>query len=133
MSGPWSARPFGPDTRISFYEGLALVLLEALACGCRLVSTNFPGIEEVLGDLPPTYCRLVDLPRLKSLDTPYPEDETSFEGRLTAAIRDQIEAVRREPKMDPALLTPILKKYSWTQVFERVEQVYLRALNRTGL
>ena len=52
----------------SFYEGLALVLLEALACGCRLVSTNFPGLEEVLGELPGSYCRLVDLPRLKSLD-----------------------------------------------------------------
>jgi hypothetical protein len=34
--------------------------------------------------------------------------------------------------MDPALLTPILKAYSWTRVFERVEQVYLRALNRSG-
>jgi glycosyltransferase involved in cell wall biosynthesis len=117
----------------SFYEGLALVLLEALACGCRLVSTNFPGLEEVLGDLPTTYCRLVELPRLKSLDTPYPEDEASFEERLAEAIRDQIEAVRQEPKMDPALLTPILEEYSWTRVFERVEQVYSRASNRAGL
>jgi glycosyltransferase involved in cell wall biosynthesis len=108
------------------------VLLEALACGCRLVSTNFPGLEEVLGDLPGSYCRLVDLPRLKSLDTPFPEDEASFEERLAAAIRGQIAAVRQEPKMDPALLTPILEAYSWTRVFERVEEVYLRALNRTG-
>jgi hypothetical protein len=53
--------------------------------------------------------------------------------RLAAAIRDQMAAVLEEPKMDPALLTPILKAYSWTRVFERVEQVYLRALNRTGL
>jgi len=117
----------------SFYEGLALVLLEALACGCRLVSTNFPGLEEVLGKLPGSYCRLVELPRLKSLDTPFPEDETSFEGRLAAAIQDQIEAVQKEPKMDAALMTPILKEYTWTRVFERVEQVYFRALNRTGL
>jgi glycosyltransferase involved in cell wall biosynthesis len=117
----------------SFYEGLALVLLEALACDCRLVSTNFPGLEEVLGELPQTYCRLVDLPRLKSLDTPFPEDEASFEIRLGAAIRDQIKAVQQEPKMDPDLLTPILEEYSWTRVFQRVEQVYFQALNRTGL
>jgi len=117
----------------SFYEGLALVLLEALACGCRLVSTNFPGLEEVLGELPGSYCRLVELPRLKSLDTPFLEDEASFEGRLAAAIQDQIEAVQKEPKMDAALMTPILKEYTWTRVFERVEQVYFRALNRTGL
>ena len=117
----------------SFYEGLAPVLLEALACGCRLVSTNFPGLEEVLGELPGSYCRLVELPRLKSLDTPFLEDEASFEGRLAAAIQDQIEAVQKEPKMDAALMTPILKEYTWTRVFERVEQVYFRALNRTGL
>jgi glycosyltransferase involved in cell wall biosynthesis len=115
----------------SFYEGLALVLLEALACDCRLVSTNFPGLEEVLGELPGSYCRLVELPRLKSLDTPFPEDEASFEGRLAAAIRDQIKAVRQEPKMNPALLAPILEAYSWTRVFERVEQVYIQALNRS--
>ncbi len=114
----------------SFYEGLALVLLEALACGCRLVSTNFPGLEEVLGELPGSYCRLVDLPRLKSLDTPFPEDEGSFEERLTAAIRDQIKAVLRGPKMDPGLICPILEQFSWPRVFERVEKVYYQALNR---
>lgn len=34
--------------------------------------------------------------------------------------------------MGPALLTPILESYSWTRVFERVEQVYFQALSRTG-
>jgi glycosyltransferase involved in cell wall biosynthesis len=117
----------------SFYEGLALVLLEALACGCRLVSTNFPGLEEVLGNLPATYCRLVELPRLRSLDTPFPEDEALFEEHLAAAIRDQLKAVLREPQMDPDLTSPILEQYSWPRVFERVEQVYYRALNQTGI
>jgi glycosyltransferase involved in cell wall biosynthesis len=113
----------------SFYEGLTLVLLEGLACSCRLVSTNFPGLEEVLGDLPPSYCRLVDLPRIERLDTPFPENEGIFETRLAEAIREQIQAVRKGPKMDPSLLSPILEAYSWTRVFERVEQVYWRALD----
>jgi glycosyltransferase involved in cell wall biosynthesis len=64
---------------------------------------------------------------------PLPEDEASFEEHLAAAIQDQLQAVRQEPKMDPALLSPILEEYSWTRVFERVEQVYFRVLNRTGL
>ena len=33
----------------SLFEGLPLVLLEALACGCRLVATDLPGVREVLG------------------------------------------------------------------------------------
>ena len=118
----------------SFYEGLALVLLEALACDCRLVSTNFPGLEEVLGDLPATYCRLVELPRLERLDTPFPEDGASFEGRLSRGHPGPDRSgPDRNRKWSPTLLTPILEAYSWTRVFERVEEVYFRALNRTSL
>lgn len=32
-------------------EGLPMVLVEALACGCPVVSTNAPGVAEVVGDL----------------------------------------------------------------------------------
>lgn len=33
----------------SFFEGLPLVLMEALACGCRILTTSLPGTREVLG------------------------------------------------------------------------------------
>lgn len=33
----------------SFFEGLPLVIMEALACGCRVITTSLPGICEVLG------------------------------------------------------------------------------------
>ncbi|MWL88194.1 MULTISPECIES: glycosyltransferase [unclassified Cupriavidus] len=32
-------------------EGLPMVLVEALACGCPVVSTNAPGVAEVVGEL----------------------------------------------------------------------------------
>ncbi|HBO81021.1 glycosyltransferase [Cupriavidus metallidurans] len=32
-------------------EGLPMVLVEALACGCSVVSTDAPGVAEVVGDL----------------------------------------------------------------------------------
>ena len=37
----------------SFYEGLPLVLLEALASGCRIITTDLPGCKELLGDADP--------------------------------------------------------------------------------
>ena len=33
----------------SFFEGLPLVILEGLASGCRVVATDLPGAEELLG------------------------------------------------------------------------------------
>ena len=65
-----------------------------------------PASRRCWGICPGPIAGLVELPRLKSLDTPFPDDEASFEECLAAAIRDQIEAVRQEPKMDPALTGP---------------------------
>ena len=44
----------------SFFEGLPLVVLEALACGCRVVTTALPGVEEVLGGYDTEAIVLVD-------------------------------------------------------------------------
>ena len=70
----------------SFFEGLPLVLLEALACGCRLIATALPGIQEILGDMDSMYIRFVELPRLRKVDTPYEEDEERFEENVRNAL-----------------------------------------------
>lgn len=71
----------------SFFEGLPLVVIEALACGCKVVMTDLPGIrpwlEERLPGAPVTY---VEPPRMRRVDEPYAEDLPAFEGRLAAAI-----------------------------------------------
>ena len=65
----------------SFFEGLPLVVLEALACGCRVVTTALPGVEEVLGGYDTEAILLVPRPRLLGQDTPRPEDEDGFRQR----------------------------------------------------
>jgi glycosyltransferase involved in cell wall biosynthesis len=40
----------------SFFEGLPLVLLEAMACGCRIVTTDLPGARELFAVPHPTWC-----------------------------------------------------------------------------
>ena len=50
----------------SFYEGLPLVLVEALACGCRLVATELPGIVEELAPRLGDALTMVELPSLET-------------------------------------------------------------------
>jgi glycosyltransferase involved in cell wall biosynthesis len=106
----------------SLYEGLPLVLVEARACGCRLVATDLPGIRErllpVLGD----DLTLVPPPRLVNADQPMREDLPAFTEHLAAALAAALDREPVEPGDD--ILTP----FTWRAVFARVEAVWDRLL-----
>lgn len=80
----------------SFYEGLPLVVVEALACGCKVVVTDLPGlrpwIEENLPGAPVWY---VAPPRMQEVDEPVKRDLPAFEERLAQAIKDAAVAPPR--------------------------------------
>jgi glycosyltransferase involved in cell wall biosynthesis len=112
----------------SFYEGLPLVILEALASGCRVIANDLPGIKEILGNAQSDGIRLINTPRLHSLDTPFPEDEITFEENLASALSDQIFAARRQPQVELSYLQKKIESFSWPSVFRRVERVYCEAI-----
>ena len=106
----------------SFFEGLPLVLVEALACGVRLVATDLPGVRElasVLGD----HLDTVTLPRLVGPDEPNEQDLGAFVDRLERAIEAALVAGR-----PPAPGTVLLKSLSWDAVFDRVERTWLQLI-----
>ncbi|MGN0039015.1 MAG: glycosyltransferase family 4 protein [Coriobacteriales bacterium] len=80
----------------SFYEGLPLVLVEALACGCKAVVSDLPGlrpwVEENIPGAPVWY---VALPRMQKVDEPVKRDLPAFEERLAQAIKDAALAPAR--------------------------------------
>jgi len=109
----------------SFFEGLPLVLLEAMACGCRSVATRLPGVEEVFAHLEGNGVSLVDLPRLRGIDSPRPEEEEPFVERLADALRDQVTVCQQKPQTQPCPeAEKLLSRYSWKAVFEGVEKIY---------
>ena len=71
----------------SFFEGLPLVTIEALACGCRVVATDLPGVRPwIEANLPGAPVAFVQPPRMQGVDEPVAEDLPAFEARLAEAI-----------------------------------------------
>ena len=115
----------------SFFEGLPLVILEGLASGCRIVSTDLPGVKELIGKIDTDFIKLVPTPRLHFIDQPYSEDEMLFEQRLGEALKQQIEATVSSAKIDLSPIQDTLDAYTWTGIFNKVKQVYIKCLPKT--
>ncbi|MGC9519874.1 MAG: glycosyltransferase family 4 protein [Desulfuromonadaceae bacterium] len=115
----------------SFYEGVPLVVLEALACHCRVITTDLPGISEIFQDLDNSeWLTRVPLPRMSGIDTPHPKAEDDFVASLNDAIELQLEHLDQNlfSAKPPAEITGILNYYNWCNTFKRIEKVYKEIL-----
>jgi len=108
----------------SFYEGLPLVLVEALASGCRLVATALPGVDRELAPRMGGLLTVVPLPRLRGADEPLEQDLPAFTASLAGAIRQSLEKTRKD---GPAAAN-VLHTFTWRAVFGRVERVWIELI-----
>jgi glycosyltransferase involved in cell wall biosynthesis len=114
----------------SFFEGLPLVLFEALASGCRIITTNLSGFKEIFGKAKSDVINLIQLPPLETIDRPYRKDETQLENVLCKSILDMISAVKKSPDFDDPQAEQIASDYTWPCVFEPTISVYHDALKQ---
>jgi glycosyltransferase involved in cell wall biosynthesis len=108
----------------SFYEGLPLVLLEALAAGCRIIATDLPGCQELLAKAGPDLVHFVNLPTLPTIDRPDPKDWQILQIRLAAAITEMAERVLITPCPEPREISAITSPFGWQAVFARIFASY---------
>lgn len=107
----------------SFYEGLPLVLMEAMACGLKIVVTDLPGVKEWMGEIinNSKIIEYIKLPRLKNADIPVEEDLNEFENNLYRAIKKQIE---NKTIVSDEVKAAINKK-SWESAFYDIERLFV--------
>jgi glycosyltransferase involved in cell wall biosynthesis len=114
----------------SFYEGLPLVLVEALACGCRLVCTDLEGVRREIAPYLGAALTLVPMPRLRTVDQPEADDIPAFVDALTTSIA---RALGQPPLGDPSQTMPeALEHFRWSAVCERIEAVWTRLLQTSA-
>ena len=98
------------DTMVypSLFEGFGLPPVEAMACGCPVLSSRRGSLAEVVAD---------------AADTVEPEDVGSIASGLTRLAADEARRARlREAGLKNA------RRFDWGQNAERVLEVYRRAL-----
>lgn len=110
----------------SFYEGLPLVILEALATGLKVVVNDLRGLKDWL----PSEIResgnllFVDMPALSGIDRISEQDSENYISNLKSGI---IEMSNKIEKGRPVSISyyDVLMKYSWFNIFHVIEETLM--------
>ena len=80
----------------SFYEGLPLVIVEALASGLYVVTSNIPGVSQWLGEEINSSKKIeyIELPSMETVDVPKEDAMEEYIDNMTKAIEKVILRVK---------------------------------------
>jgi glycosyltransferase involved in cell wall biosynthesis len=112
----------------SLFEGLPLVVLEALACGCRVIATDLPGCREIASRLSDRSIDLIPAPVTLDWATSLIADEQHFIEALSQALRPYLQSNEKRSKRLPDAVD--LAYFNWESVFRRIEHIWRKMSSR---
>lgn len=107
----------------SFYEGLSLVSIEAMACGLRLVTTKLENLIDFVGEeiMSEDYVEIVPMPELYDVDKIKPECINRHIHNMEIALERQILKVLHgdeEGKVSQKVI-----KFGWDSIVDNIERI----------
>ena len=108
----------------SFYEGIALMALESLACGLYVVTTEIEPLMSLLGEEieQSGVIKYVPLPKIYDIDKPVEEDLPEFKENLKVAILTQIEKARQQKQCHKRVESRI-NSFSWDSLIDNMNEI----------
>ncbi len=108
----------------SFYEGLGLTCIEALACGLYVVSSEVKVLMDLLEGTPTETGDILYVSHPHKMDYAdiTQEELRKFEHSLVESILKQIEKVKSGRFSSPATMEYI-KRYSWERIYEKLNRL----------
>lgn len=102
----------------SYFEGLPLVLIEAMASGAVPVSTDLPGVRPWIdANVPGSNARFVPMPEMETIDSPTEAGRRQFVMDLTGTLRSLITEISSGAS---GLSVPDTSGITWSGVAGRI-------------
>jgi len=110
----------------SLSEGLPLVILEALACGCRIIATDLPGVREIAAHIDPGLLQMIPTPDVTDINSTALEDEHAFVRDLRQALHTVLSGPLPGARTGNAHTG--LEHFTWESVYRRIEPMWYELL-----
>lgn len=107
----------------SLFEGLPLVVLEALACNCPVLATELPGVKEIASKVSSPHLHTIPMPKLHNIDEVIDADN------FTENIKNKIHEIITLNHNKNKISIDGISYFTWQNVFKRIEKVYAETLS----
>lgn len=105
----------------SFYEGLPIVVLEALSCGCKVIVSKINGLEDFIGEEINNSDNILylQMPRMINCTTPLKDDLPKFEENIAKNMDRLIHVIIKDKKRPKINMT----NKTWDGLGKKIDKI----------